>query len=872
MKKTITLVTFLLLSTFLYAQYQFPACYPEWDAAKDHYTQGEKVSLNGINYTAKWYTNAPPGDASWQSEGACGDGGLGPGYSGSQRIIGYLPTWIPDYDIKNNFNPEVVTNINISFLMFKQNNNDYNSADFGSIAFDEFQLRKVDSVLTDCNVLSKAKAKNVKVSVALGGATDFAFLWLMNKYHNNDQKLDEIANLLVTFITSRQLDGIDLDLECWWADPAIAGTSDQGGRVRGSKWGDSDQGPHPAAIGLTNLSKKLREKMPNKLISAAVFGTSWYGNNYDAKMADYMDWVGLMTYDFTGSWDKSPVGPHSSLYKVPLNTYTGQSADNPIYAAQDALEYWLGIAEPTWNHSGGFGIKKAKLVIGVPMYGYDFSEKKPNGGNGVKFTPYKDIIAEFPNAATSYDAKDPNQLNGHIGLNGKNIYYETPKRAGEKIKYTKNFGHQGVIIWELTQDVDYNSSSSILKAINEAAGNNTPINQSPVVNWSNPLQNQVFEVETLEEITLKATAVDSDGTVQTFTFKQGATVINAVQTGNEYTAGFTPGNFGEHTISAIATDDKGATLVSDVTFTVKMKSTANMPPVISMVSPSDASVIEQDVLTGIELKATVTDDTSVTSVDFMVNNVAVTPVNSNSANVYAVNWMPTAFGNYSLKIVATDNVGVTTTSTTSFTVKEKTTGGGCDSTPAWEAKIYAQAGTEVSYNGAVYRNKWYASSTETPGSSDVWEYVQSCNGEVTYCGALEWLSSKVYNTGEKVYYNQKIYRAKWWTQNNEPGVSNEWEFDSDCTQSRAEASVKGIKYPTLVKETVTFEVQSEQKVPVKAELYNVSGQLVKTIFSEENFKGTNSIQKDVSDLRNGIYIYKIYIGTQVITDKMVISK
>lgn len=216
MKKIVILFYFLFLSILVNAQYQFPDCSPAWDASNAPYRQGDKVSHNGLNYTAKWYTNAAPGDSSWQNEGACGDGGLGPDYAGKQRIIGYLPTWIPDYDITNNFNPEVVTNINVSFLMFKRNNNDYNSNDFGSIAFDDFQLHKVDSVLTDCKVLEKSKAKNVKVSVALGGATDFAFLWLMTKYHNNDQKLEEIADLLVNYVNERQLDGIDLDLECWW--------------------------------------------------------------------------------------------------------------------------------------------------------------------------------------------------------------------------------------------------------------------------------------------------------------------------------------------------------------------------------------------------------------------------------------------------------------------------------------------------------------------------------------------------------------------------------------------------------------------------------------------------------------------------------
>ncbi|CAL2087763.1 glycosyl hydrolase family 18 protein [Tenacibaculum sp. 190524A02b] len=473
MRKKLLTLSFLICSIFLHAQYQFPDCYGSWDSSKQNYVKGDQVSYEGINYEAKYYTTEKPGHESWQVLGPCGDGGLGEDYNGKQRIIGYLPTWIKDYDIKNDFKPEVVSNLNISFLTFKQNNTNYNSSDFASIAFDEKELKKVDSVLTECKVLSKAKAKNVKVSVAVGGAIDYAFLWLMTKYYNNDQKLEEIANLLVNYIKDRNLDGVDLDLECWWNDPAITGTVDQGGRKRGDQWGGSDEGPHPAAIGLTNLSKKLREKMPNKLISAAVFGTSWYGNNYDGKMADYMDWIGLMTYDFTGSWDKSPIGPHSSLYKVPAGSYTGQTADDPIYSVQDALEYWLGIAPPTWNHGGGLGVKKSKLVIGVPMYGYDFSERKPAGSNGYKFVPYRKMLEEFPDAATSYDAKDPKSLNGHVGLNGKNIYFDTPKQAGEKIKYSKNYGHQGVIVWELTQDASYDSPSSILKALNDASGNGT---------------------------------------------------------------------------------------------------------------------------------------------------------------------------------------------------------------------------------------------------------------------------------------------------------------------------------------------------------------------------------------------------------------
>ncbi len=873
MKKVIVLLNCLLLSVFLQAQYQFPECSPTWDPNKSHYAQGEKAALDGINYTAKYWTTAKPGDASWESNGACGDGGLGPDYTGNQRIIGYLPTWITDYDIKNNFNPEVATNINISFLMFKQNNNDYNSGDFASIAFNEREQRKVDSVLTDCNVLSKAKAKNVKVSVALGGATDYAFVWLMTKYHNNDQKLEEIASLLANYVTSRDLDGIDLDLECWWADAAISGTSEQGGRVRGDKWGGTDQGPHPAGIGLTKLSKKLRAKLPNKLISAAVFGTSWYGNNYDAEMTEYMDWLGLMSYDFTGSWNKSPSGPHSALHKVPLNTYPGQTTDNPIYSGQDALEYWLGIAPAAWNHAGGHGVKKSKLVIGVPVYGYDFSERKPNNGNGYKFVPYKDILEEFPDAATSYDPKDTKNLGGHIGRNGKSIYYNTPKLAAEKIKYTKNHGHQGVIVWELTQDVAYNSSSSLLKALNDAVGNTDPINNNPVVTWESPTNGESIVSETIPTIALKAKAVDPDGTITSFSFKHNTTVIEATKNGDYYTADFTPEVFGEITVTASATDNKGTASQKEVTFTVKKPASGNTPPVITQIKPQNGT-LEQTDLTVVQLEAYVTDNdntnNTVASVSFVLNGVTHVPDNTAGENVYILDWMPPAFGTYAFKVIAVDNEGLSSEIETSFTIKQTSTTT-CDGIAAWVSQAYATSGTEVSYNRKVYKNKWYAAPTETPGSSNVWEYVRGCDGGSNtdeYCGSPLWSSDLAYSGGDTVYHEQKIYKAKWWTQNNVPDTSNEWLYISECINTTS-ARLGNVTYASFVKDIATFQIESKQSSRIKIDVYNLSGRLMTTIVDEKVSGTSKTINKDISDLESGLYIYRINIDGKIYSEKVI---
>jgi len=551
-------VFILLVYTLLYfsvqAQYIFPASGTPWVSGAI-YTGGDTVSYNNSNWSAKYYTTAVPGsNGDWSRVSKCGSGNLGPDYAGTQRIIGYLPNWVTNFDYKT-FDPSVVTHINVAFNTFQQNNTNYLSTDFASIAFDTNTNRQVDSVLFDNNVLQRAHAKGVTVSVSIGGSDDYAFLWLMTTYATNDAKMEEIATYISNYVTEKGLDGVDLDLECWWADATIAGTTDQGGLVRGDEWGTPDPGPPPAGVGLRILAQKLREKMPSKLISCAVFATSNYGNNYDDTMSEYMDWIGLMTYDFTGSWSASPIGPHSSLYKV-AQGYVGQSAANPIYSVQDGLEFWMGLAAPSWNQDGGFNVPKSKLVFGVPFYGYDFSTPKPNNGNGFVTMKWNEIVAAYPNAATSFDPLDTTILNGYIGANNKKIYYDTPKSAAAKINYSRNFGHQGVILWELTGDTPYNSGTSILKAINDAAGNSITTGIAPATNTSailniypNPSTDQC-SVSLPNTGTLHYTLIDSKGVmikeetisnvsdylnIKTNTLSEGLYIINIVQNDTCYT-------------------------------------------------------------------------------------------------------------------------------------------------------------------------------------------------------------------------------------------------------------------------------------------------------------------------------------------------
>lgn len=458
MKKLILFAFLISLQT--YSQYIFNNCQPQ-HIAGNAYLAGQRVSKDNRNYEAKFWTSTTPPSADWLLIEPCGsaDNVLGVSYPNNKKIIGYMPSWNTTYNF-NDYDPSKVTNVVVAFLSFKTNNTDYNSADFASIEFSTSSMNEVNNVLTTQQVLTRSHNVGTKVSVAVGGAIDYGFLWLMTKYYNDDAKLNEIAQYIVNYTNTSGIDGIDLDMECWWADPAITGTTEQGGRVRGDKWGTPDAGAHPAGIGLRKLAQKIKTLKPSLLLSAAVFGTSWYGNNYDDTIHNYLDWLGLMTYDFTGSWNDSPIGPHTALHKVPQG-YTGQTANTPIYSVEDALEYWQGLVEPAWNHDGGFNVPRAKLCIGSPFYGYDLSTRKPAGNGYVTYT-YKEIVNTYPTAPTSYDPLDPANFSGYISTGGKKIYYETPKSLRNKVKYIKDFGQQGIIIWELTNDLHPTNPNALL--------------------------------------------------------------------------------------------------------------------------------------------------------------------------------------------------------------------------------------------------------------------------------------------------------------------------------------------------------------------------------------------------------------------------
>jgi GH18 family chitinase len=464
---------------------------PEWAPKDTGYHTGERVRYQGHIFIASFWAGEAPGkDPGWAIHDELYDV-TATAAAGPSRVIAYIPTWRwrEGFDYKNDELYRHITHGIISFLTFSETN-------LGE--FEPEAVADVERIRRD--VLSTAHAHGTFISIALGGADDFGFLRLMEEVGAHlsvsggsptfttpqaEQLFNKAAQNVATYVLTHGLDGVDLDLEAWWGKEGNA-SEDQGGRPK-------EQGAHPAGYALTAFAARLRQLLPGKIVSAAVFATSWYGNNYDPKLADHVEWLGLMSYDLTGSWNSSPVGPHTALHKVRQpDVYAAEQqgewpngpANNPIFSVEDALWYWSGPFYTNWQGAGQ-RLPRSKLALGVPIYGYDFAHAKdpddltgrvPPGYRSIR---YRDLLAQFPTAAFAPDANI--QVAGStprppfISAPGTypyahNIYFETPATAAAKLAFARSVGASGVIIWELSNDV-WEAGKSIIQALYQASGN-----------------------------------------------------------------------------------------------------------------------------------------------------------------------------------------------------------------------------------------------------------------------------------------------------------------------------------------------------------------------------------------------------------------
>ncbi len=184
----------------------------------------------------------------------------------------------------------------------------------------------------------------------------------------------------------------------------------------------------------------------------------------------------------------------------------------------------------------------------------------------------------------------------------------------------------------------------------EAASNKPQLllsntNTPPTVSIVTPTNNAVFLAPA--NVTISATASDTDGTVTKVEFFAGAASVG-VSTSAPYSVTWQNAAAGTYTLTSVATDNNGATKTSAPVVIV-----VNSPPSVSLTSPANNSQYLEPA--SVALSASATDsDGSVAKVEFYQGTNKIAEATSTPYNAI---WSNVSAGSYSLTAKAIDNQG-----------------------------------------------------------------------------------------------------------------------------------------------------------------------------------------------------------------------
>lgn len=336
----------------------------------------------------------------------------------SGKLVGYYAAWAAYYNYyPNQIDAGKLTHINYAF------------ANIGSDL--KLALGYPDVDPSNIKLLNSLKQTHpdLKTLISVGG-----WNW-SGKFSDvalTEETRTAFADSCVDFIKKYGFDGVDLD----WEYPV------SGGLETNARRGEDKHN-------FTLLLKKVREKLDaqggadNKhyLLTIAGGADKSYINNVElSKLAQYLDYANVMTYDLHGYWDSN------TDLLAPL--YDNNDPSPQYKASVDkAVTAWLGASFPA-----------EKMVMGIPFYGYLYSSVNNSnnglyqsfgGSNSIGYQAIKDNYLNKPGYTSHIhsQSKVPWLFNGTIFIS-----YEDPKSIGHKTDYIKSKKLGGAMVWELSQD------------------------------------------------------------------------------------------------------------------------------------------------------------------------------------------------------------------------------------------------------------------------------------------------------------------------------------------------------------------------------------------------------------------------------------
>ncbi|HIB95262.1 MAG TPA: T9SS type A sorting domain-containing protein [Candidatus Marinimicrobia bacterium] len=324
---------------------------------------------------------------------------------GEKLVIGYYPHWL-----KDDLPPEEIDLKNLTHIIhaFAWPNSDGTLSTYNG--------------MIDANLNYQVHLSGKQILISLGGwGNSTAFSDVTG---NSSLRSTFIANI-ISFIQQNDYDGVDID----WEYPSTLVHKEN----------------------LTLFVSELRSALDmidsGYLLTMAISSGNWYGQWFDyEKLVSICDWLGVMTYDFHGTW--SSHAGHNSPISSPSNCSDG--------SVETALSY---LRDQRY-------IPSNQLVLGIPFYGKVFNAPLLyESFTGVVTDLEYNEIPSLINAGWSrlWDdySKVPYLLNNDAT---KLITYDDSISVALKAERAIQENLSGVMIWAIGQDLN-NGRQPLLEAV-----------------------------------------------------------------------------------------------------------------------------------------------------------------------------------------------------------------------------------------------------------------------------------------------------------------------------------------------------------------------------------------------------------------------
>lgn len=241
------------------------------------------------------------------------------------------------------------------------------------------------------------------------------------------------AESCLQYILTYGFDGVDID----WEYPVVGGKAGNGKRPQ-----DRENFTLLLAAIRARMGEQSAKDGRRYYLTIAGASTPSYVGKYTEMelLAQYVDWINVMTYDMHGGWDKV------TDFGAALHNNADPTGQDKLSAA-DSVRYYLEA-----------GVPPDKLVLGVPFYAQIYTGVKnendglyqPFKACGTVSSLYAAILARHVQGYNRYwhgQSMAPWLFNGSTFIS-----YDDPQSLGLKAGFVKERGLGGVMIWEISLD------------------------------------------------------------------------------------------------------------------------------------------------------------------------------------------------------------------------------------------------------------------------------------------------------------------------------------------------------------------------------------------------------------------------------------